>query len=282
MIILSKQLAAHYQYACLSEVEALKPGNVHIFADGHGMKVSDFVQSAEASAAVIALTKHGLGRRIYYAIEQTLLRVNCNTNLGIVLLCAPIIQTALWHGKVQFQDSLISVIREADQSETVWLFEAIKLANPAGLGVSSQYDVNEAPNCTIYEAMAASASRDFIGLQYQNGFNHLFHEGLPVFAEAMRQWDNPIWATTAVYLYWLSHYPDSHIARKYDESLAINVQQEASSYYETFMRQSNPKLGMASLLGFDQSLKVRNINPGTSADLTVATILLNRVLTYAN
>jgi len=35
-----------YEYACEQETEALKPGNVHRFADGHGMAVTDFLTSA--------------------------------------------------------------------------------------------------------------------------------------------------------------------------------------------------------------------------------------------
>lgn len=278
MGLTSKQLADDYQFACLSEIEALKPGNVHIFADGHGMQVKDFVQSAEASGAVIASPDDGLGQRVFKAVERTWARVSCNTNLGIVLLCAPIIQTALSHGKANFQVNLVSTIQAAPASETAWLFKAIKLANPAGLGASIEHDVNHVPDCTIFEAMSASAPRDFIGQQYQNGFHHLLHEGVPAFEQAMHQWENPIWAMTAVYLYWLSHYPDSHIARKYDVSLATAVQQEASNYYQALINQSNPKHAMPDLLRFDQSLKSRHINPGTSADMTVATALLNRIL----
>ncbi|MGZ8262370.1 MAG: triphosphoribosyl-dephospho-CoA synthase, partial [Methylotenera sp.] len=35
----------------------------------------------------------------------------------------------------------------------------------------------------------------------------------------------------------------------------------------------NPKLVQQKLLDWDKSLKIRNINPGTSADLTVACLL---------
>ena len=39
-----------YTNACMAELTALKPGNVHLFADGHGMLVQDFIKSAEVSA----------------------------------------------------------------------------------------------------------------------------------------------------------------------------------------------------------------------------------------
>ena len=48
------RVAAAYIEACLAELDAPKPGNVHRFAAGHGMKAADFVRSAEASAGPIA------------------------------------------------------------------------------------------------------------------------------------------------------------------------------------------------------------------------------------
>ena len=48
------RVAAAYIEACLAELDAPKPGNVHRFAPGHRMEVADFVRSAEASAAPIA------------------------------------------------------------------------------------------------------------------------------------------------------------------------------------------------------------------------------------
>ena len=42
----SQRLADAFKAACMAELEALKPGNVHIFADGHGMTVQDFMASA--------------------------------------------------------------------------------------------------------------------------------------------------------------------------------------------------------------------------------------------
>ncbi|MBT4770542.1 MAG: triphosphoribosyl-dephospho-CoA synthase, partial [Rhodospirillaceae bacterium] len=53
-----------YTRACLAELAALKPGNVHIHGEGHDMTVTDFKISAQVSAK--ALTAAGLspGRRI--------------------------------------------------------------------------------------------------------------------------------------------------------------------------------------------------------------------------
>lgn len=271
---LSKQLAQAYKVACLAEIEALKPGNVHIFADGHGMQVQDFMQSAEASSAVIAQAELALGERIFQSVEATWGAVNCNTNLGIILLCAPIIQAALLPATADLRNQLVQVLANTTQADAEWVFKAIQLANPAGLGGAKAHDVNNAADCTLLEAMQASADKDFIGQQYANGFLHLFEQGLPIFEAALLRWQRPAWATTGLYLYWLSHYPDSHIARKYGIETAKEIQAEAVAHYEALQMLENPKQYLPPLLAFDQSLKSRAINPGTSADMTVATLLI--------
>ena len=52
------ELRAAYEEACRREIEALKPGNVHVFADGHRMSADQFLTSAEVSSG--PLTDPGL------------------------------------------------------------------------------------------------------------------------------------------------------------------------------------------------------------------------------
>ena len=92
---LNQPLAEVFKAACMAELAALKPGNVHIFADGHGMTVQDFMASAEAASQVIAKPNLSLGQRILLSVQATQDAVKINTNLGIILLCAPLIHTAL-------------------------------------------------------------------------------------------------------------------------------------------------------------------------------------------
>ena len=87
-------IAEAYIAACRLEVRTLKPGNVHIFADGHRMTVADFDHSANASAPFIADPALSVGDRILNAVEATFAAVATNTNLGIVLLCAPLAAAA--------------------------------------------------------------------------------------------------------------------------------------------------------------------------------------------
>ena len=90
-----QEISQLFKSACVAELAALKPGNVHIFADGHGMTIQDFVKSAEAVSAVIAQPDLSLGQRIFLSVEATHKAVACNTNLGIILLCAPLIHAVI-------------------------------------------------------------------------------------------------------------------------------------------------------------------------------------------
>lgn len=278
----SKKLQKYYKAACFAEIEALKPGNVHMFADGHGMQVQDFIKSAEASSAVISQLSLPLGERIYQSVGATRQAVGCNTNLGIILLCAPLIQCFLQPSEEALQVQLKQLLNTTTKADAEWVFKAILIANPAGLGNSGEHDVNNDVTCTLLEAMQYASEKDFIALQYSNGFSTILNEGLPRYQQALSRLERPAWAVTELYLYWLSHYLDSHILRKYGESTAQAIKAEASTHYEAFMNTKVANQYLPALLAFDQSLKSRAINPGTTADLTVSTVFLQHCVNKGN
>ena len=265
-------LAAKYRDACMAELSALKPGNVHLFADGHGMVVQDFIKSADASSQVIASPNLGLGERILSAIKATWDEVGCNTNLGIVLLAAPMIQAA-YSKDVFSQNTLQDVLNHLTVDDAIQAYQAIAIAAPAGLGEVQAHDVHQTPSVTLLQAMQAAADRDLIAQQYANGYQDIFSVGVATYQFYLAKWERPAWAVTATYLAFLAEFQDSHIARKYGKEIAQAIQQEAKHHFQNFTSQENPKLYQATLLAWDADLKKRGINPGTSADLTVATIL---------
>ena len=88
MPVTPETLQRAYLEACEAELQAFKPGNVSVHAEGHGMTVNDFRLSARASAPHLSDPTLGLGEKIYHAVAATKAAVGCNTNLGIVLLAA--------------------------------------------------------------------------------------------------------------------------------------------------------------------------------------------------
>jgi triphosphoribosyl-dephospho-CoA synthase len=277
--------------ACRDELEAPKPGNVHVHAPGHGMTVTQFEASAAAAAGPLCTPGARVGARIRGAIEATIKAVGTNTNLGIVLLCAPLAAaadhafTSLDEGGERkdrdpktdpkdpdLRDSLVHVLDGLDVADAAGAFAVIVQASPAGLGRSEQHDVFAPPQVTLKQAMAAAADRDRVARQYATGFADVFGLGMPLHAAAAARWPDPKFATLAVYLGFLSRFPDSHILRKYGPEVAAEVSRTAQKFDALLHGSKNPAGLMDELLAWDAILKARRLNPGTSADLTVATL----------
>jgi triphosphoribosyl-dephospho-CoA synthase len=260
-----------YKDACRAEIEALKPGNVHVFADGHRMSAGQFLRSAEVSAA--PLTEPGLpvGRRILQAIRATREAVGTNTNLGIVLLAAPLLRAAELTGR----DLRANAGRALDglvMDDAAAVFEAIALARPGGLGAAED-DVREPPRIGLVEAMRQAEDRDMVARQYATGMEDIFGTGLTALAQARARGEGGMWSAISVYLAFLARFPDSHVARKHGFQTANGVRQEAVEIVAGLAREGSEDARIRVLTEFDRSLKTRGINPGTSADLTVASLL---------
>jgi triphosphoribosyl-dephospho-CoA synthase len=270
-------LAHAFKAACIAELEALKPGNVHIFADGHGMTVQDFIASADVVSEVIAQPDLTLGERILLSVQATQSAVKMNTNLGMILLCAPLIQAKLYVHGTGLQANIHAVINGCNIEDAEACFAAIRLANPAGLGAADTHDVHNPADCTLQQAMQQAANQDSIARQYVNNFADVF-DGLAYYQKALDKWQRPAWAAAALYLHFLSSFLDSHIVRKQGETIAKLVQNEAIEHAVEFNKAFNPKNYQSALMAFDAALKKRGLNPGTSADLTVASLFLHAII----
>jgi triphosphoribosyl-dephospho-CoA synthase len=272
-------VAVAYRDACLAELAAVKPGNVHVFAGGHDMTTADFEVSANVSASAMGAPTLSVGARVFEAIRRTRETVGCNTNLGIVLLCAPLAQAALSSTDGSLRERLKAILQRLDVADAERAFAAIRLAEPAGLGAAPEHDVRASPTVSLAVAMAAAADRDRIAAQYASGFGDVFELGLPRLRSGLERWRTERWATTSTYLAFLAGLPDSHVARKYGTEQAQAVRSMAQSYAKRLDESDDPEPLAADLLTFDRELKAAGINPGTSADLTVASLFAHRIET---
>lgn len=268
-------IEAAFREACAVEIRALKPGNVHVFAAGHGMSIDDFERSAEAAAMPLCRAGTPLGARILGAIEATRAAVGQNTNLGIVLLCAPLAMAAERGGGLR--DGVRRVIAASDLEDAGLAFQAIALASPGGLGEVPEHDVRQPATVTLPVAMATAADRDSVARQWVTGFADVFETGLPSFRYALARWGSVEWAATHVFLGLLARLPDSHIGRKSGTGIAETVRAEAAAVWGGLDDAADPADLAPRLLAWDASLKARGLNPGTSADLTVATLFAARL-----
>src|SRR5688572_28486712 len=136
-------IAETARYACVLEVSAPKPGNVspgRPFAD---VRYEDFVASAGAICEPLAgADARPLGETILRAVEATGRVTRANTNLGMVLLLAPLARAAARRRSTAEPDDRLSalqtevrqVLAETTVDDARQVFEAIRLANPGGLG----------------------------------------------------------------------------------------------------------------------------------------------------
>jgi triphosphoribosyl-dephospho-CoA synthase len=273
-----EQLALAYKNACMAELQALKPGNVHAFSDGHGMTINDFILSADVTAEPITRPDISVGERVFYSVEATKKAVGQNTNLGMLLLCAPLIHAALNQQAEQSLWSQLNVtLNQLTVDDAVLVAQSIVMANPAGLGKSDQHDVNETPKINLLEMMRSAQDKDRISWQYANAFQDIVSFGVNLYADALLKWENSAWATTGLYLGFLTKNADTHVQRKHGVEVANILMQEAKEIESNYWAMHNPKLMQKQLLAWDASLKARRINPGTSADLTVATLLASNL-----
>ncbi len=275
---LSEQVADAFEWACLAELDAPKPGNVHILSAGHGMTVEQFVSSAAAAAGPLSTATAQVGARILGAVEATFARVGVNTNLGIILLCAPL-AAAAETARPDLRKALSEVLGNLDRGDAELAFRAIARAAPAGLGRSSRYDVFEPATVSLLRAMTEAADRDRIARQYATDFADVFELGLPILEAAMPGESDPKWATLRTYLAFLSAFPDSHVARKLGLTAANELMEKAVMFQARLRSAPHPKRLLAELLAWDAALKSEGVNPGTSADLTVATLFAHRLRT---
>jgi triphosphoribosyl-dephospho-CoA synthase len=268
-------LAKTIEWACQIEVRAPKPGNVNRYGGGHGMQLEDFLRSAQAIAPVLNLKGEGIGERILAAVHATRARVPYNTNLGIILLFAPLARAALETDDLWIQrDTLAAVLARLDINDSRQTYQAIRLAQPGGMGHSPEHDLSEEPQVTLREAMQSAAGRDSIARQYSNGFQDVFEVGIPSLLEGLFKWKNIEWAATLTYLTFLTALPDSLVRRKYGTSMATKVARKASQLQKQLIKEGPGPRMEAKLKRWDQILKENFINPGTSADLTAATLLI--------
>lgn len=258
------------QLACLLEVSAPKPGNVHRSRDLPGLTFFDFLASATAiGEALDSARSVGIGLSVERAIIETRKVVATNTNLGIVLLLAPM--AAVPDG-IELQDGLHAVLDATTVDDARAVYRAIRLAHPGGMGRVSDQDVAGEPTLSLRDVMAMAADRDLVARQYAGGFREVLDEALPAIASTLRKGWPVETAVVAAHLNLLARHPDSLIARK----AGFNQAREVSKQAEAILAAGWPERPEGARLceKFDDWLRDpgRRFNPGTTADLVTAAL----------
>ena len=261
------------QLACLLEASAPKPGNVspgRHFAD---VRYEHFLASAAAIGVPFAEAgTRPVGATILRAATATSQWTRSNTNLGIVLLLAPLAKAAAEGDELR--RTLRTVLNQTTVADARDVYAAIRLASPGGLGEAAEQDVHTEPTVTLLEAMSLAAGHDSVAREYATGFAITFETAVPALMRARADqlsWDDVVVET---FMTVLADSPDTHIARRGGPELAADISQRAAEVLRAGGVRSNE--GRRALGYFDHSLRdPRNVgNPGTTADLTAAAIFV--------
>ena len=252
------------------EATARKPGNVHPLCSFPDLTYRDFVESAEAVAPILSRTAEiGVGQAVRDAVAATQELVGRNTNLGIVLLLAPL---AAVPSAVRLSDGIEAVLAGLTLQDADLVYEAIRLAHPGGMGQVADQDISAPPTQSLVEVMRLAADRDLIARQYVENFSIVLGIGLPYLARTTDfelHWEPAI---IGLQLELLSQYADSLILRKCGREIA----DEASKMARAVLQAAQPGSRDAEieLNKFDEWLRAdgNRRNPGTTADLIAASL----------
>jgi triphosphoribosyl-dephospho-CoA synthase len=286
-------VAAAAQLACLLEVSAPKPGNVCPGRHFVDLRYEDFLASAVAIGGPLRdAGVEPLGKTIRLAIKATARWSRSNTNLGIVLLLAPLARAALLGQRADLRvgpyndpagadlqvgplrERLRRVLDETTVQDARGVYAAIRQAAPGGLGRSETEDVSGEPQVTLLEAMRLAAHRDGVAAEYSTAFETTFTIGVPALERARADglpWDD---AVVETFLTLLSARPDTHVARRTGAPRAAEITQQAREVAAAGGVRT--AAGRRALDEMDAALRdARNSgNPGTTADLTAAAIFV--------
>ena len=298
------RVAAAAQLACLLEASAPKPGNVSPGRHFVDTRYEHFLASAAAIGAPLAgAAGRPLGATIRLAVEATAQWTAANTNLGIILLLAPLARAALResrelgsrelaelgsdpgdgcdgcqtpadpHSRLQnLRTAVGQVVENATVDDAREVYRAIRIARPGGLGEVESQDVSVEPTLTLLDVMRLAAHRDGIAREYATRFQATFEVGIPALGRARRDglpWDD---AVVEVFLTLLKAASDTHVARRGGLDLANEVSTRAAAVLDAGGVRSDA--GRRALLQMDAALRSpgNTANPGTTADLTAAAI----------
>lgn len=266
----SHELAKRIRRACLYEVTARKPGNVHPQMSFDDLCYENFVLAASLSAPVLAEEcVFGIGTSILRCVEKCQLHGLGNVNLGILLLLAPLVACCRKEGRIS-PAGLEAILCRLSIADAEAVYSAIQMLQPGGMGAVSDQDVSSRPTVPLRDAMRLASDRDLIARQYANGYQEVLGDGRRIFAKWCQRCSHGEPAIIGTYLELMSRFPDSLIARKCGIEIATESAHRAQQVLLAGWPES--RNGRQAIDELDLWLRTdgHRRNPGTTADLISA------------
>ncbi|NIM44106.1 MAG: ATP--dephospho-CoA triphosphoribosyl transferase CitG [Nitrososphaeria archaeon] len=265
------------------------------------------LQGIRAALKEIQIREVGIGRSIKNAVKEVKAwHKGGNTHLGVTLLFVPLAAAAGYtytiHGKMELESlrgNSKKIMESSTPQDAVEAFKAINMATPAALGRMKGF---EAPDLTdrdadktiigqeisLHETMEVASSWDGLAYEWTSGMSVSFKLGYPTFKRIFEETKDINTATVHTFLTILSHHPDTFIARKIGAKETEDARGAVEIGMEVARAISDRALkvlelgglltekGRAALSELDDCLRrPRNeLNPGTTADLTAASLMI--------
>ena len=275
------EIAKIAQIASVLEVSGCpKPGNVHRTRDYDDMVFEDFLISGivigdtiREACTDVDIENPKLGKYILQAVGETDRWIKNNTNLGIVMMTTPIaVAAAISDSFDEIRKNIKLLMANTSVDDACDLYDAINIADAGGMGDQDEYDVasdnakNELRqnNQTMYDVLKISAPWDMLAREMTSDMPAVFEIGYPTYHELNE-------ACLLTFLTILSHVPDTLISRKYGDEEALKISLMTRDLLK--MRDSDDFIDRVA--EFDDYLFKNKYNPGTTADLTAASIFVS-------
>lgn len=308
----AKHISKCLELAILFEISADKPGNVNLIVGFEGTRYEHFLASAvvaepyfewaaergvEVSRGEILVSDVGLGR----IIKDCVADINGwqrggNTLLGTVILLSPIAVAAGMTPTREehtfeipkLRENLKLVIESTTPEDAVNVYEAIKIANPSGLGKAPELDINN-PNSinlirkekiSLYDTFVIASEYDTVCSEWVKNYPITFDVAYPYLIEQIGKTVDLNMAIIHTFLKILAEHPDTFIARKTGIKKAREVSAMAKGVLKLGGLETSK--GRKRLREFDHELRRSSnlLNPGTTADIIVAALALTVLSGY--
>jgi triphosphoribosyl-dephospho-CoA synthase len=255
--------AERAQLAMILEVCAYpKPGNVDRCHDFPDTRLEHFLASTIFARTALEEAEKGVGRIgeiIKHAVRDTNCHEGGNTHFGAFILLIPLI----------FGNGIpgaLSAIEKTDVSDAVAFYKAFAMTS-VKMNATDDLDVNDPHTLTVIreremtllDVMQHSAANDMVAREWVAGFP-LTRRG----ADLLKQFGPGRQAIVYTFLTLLASEPDTFIIKKHGLAVA----------HETLLTAREVLDGKHSLEVFDADCIERDINPGSIADIVIASIYI--------
>lgn len=284
-----EEIAKIAQIASALEVSGYpKPGNVHRTRDYDDMVFEDFIISGivigdtiREACSDVDVENPLLGKYILQAVDETDKWIKNNTNLGIVMMTTPIaVAAAISDNFDEIRQNVVKLMANTSVDDACDLYDAINIADAGGMGDQDEYDVASDNakrelrdnNQTMYDVLKISAPWDMLAREMTSDMPAVFELGYPTYHK-LKEEKSLNDACVLTFLTILSEVPDTLISRKYGSDEALKI----SMMTRDLLKLKGADDFAEKLHEFDDYLYDNGYNPGTTADLTAASIFVSNL-----